>query len=284
MNELKFIDTPELKFHHNKKGVNARYNKKKFLLGTLLIGHQNTSFTEKEYLDSSKNVLDFECSVRGYPKYGSSLNQLIHSKSIINNFGPFYKYVNKNIFKNKILNGNWQLGNVHQYRTIENIKQRDEFEGFSFLNLNINNHIVSQVCNAGFNYLILCGTQSKNSSNLKEQFGEQELFFPDVKSFAEDVSKEINAIRYFIQKIEYNTLKSYYNPKVYLNPMINVTDNILTPKYFDILYENLIYPSLFVKPEAFKDENEVRIIFEMPKDYNKPYKFKNKSLLKHIEF
>lgn len=182
------------------------------------------------------------------------------------------------------MNGNWQLGNVHQYRTIENIKQRDEFEGFSFLNLNINNHIISQVCNAGFNYLILCGTKSKNSSNLKEQFGEQELFFPDIKSFAEDVSMEINAIRYFIQKIEYNTLKSYFNPRVYLDPEINVTDNILTQKYFDILYENLIYPSLFVKPEAFKDENEVRIIFEMPKDYNKPYRFKNKSLLKHIEF
>lgn len=101
MSELKFIDTPELKFHHNKKGVNARYNKKKFLLGTLLIGHQNISFTEKEYLDSSKNVLDFECSVRGYPKYDSSLNQLIDSNSIVNDLGPFYKYVNNNIFKTK---------------------------------------------------------------------------------------------------------------------------------------------------------------------------------------
>lgn len=284
MNELKFIDTPELKFHHNRKGVNARYNKKKFILGTLSVSHQNITFSQEDYLNLSKNVLNFECSVRGFPKYDTTLNQLIDSRNITNDYGPFYKYVDKKIFQNKILKGNWQLGNIHQYRTIENKKQRDEFEGFSFLNLNINNHIISQVCNAGFNYLILCGTRSKSSSEHKNQFGEQELFFPDIKSFAVDVCKEIKAIKYFIHKVEYNSLKTYINPKVYINENINVADRILVPEYLDILYQNLIYPSLFVKPEAFSSEDEVRIVFEMPRDYNKPYRFKNKKLLKHIQY
>lgn len=284
MNELQFIETPELKFHHNKNGVNARYNKKKFILGTHTVSHKNIDFSSDDYLNLSKAVLDFESSVRGFPKYDTTLNKLIDYQNIANDFGPFYKYVNENIFKNKILKGNWQLGNIHQYRTIENKKQRDEFEGFSFLNLNINNHIISQVCNAGFNYLILCGTRSRNSLQHRKQFGERELFFPDIKSFAEEVCKEIKAIRYFIHKVEYNSLKTYINPRVYNNPNINVTERILVPDYFDILYQNLIYPSLFVKPEAFKGEDEVRIVFEMPRDYNKPFKFKNKELLRHIQY
>lgn len=56
-------------------------------------------------------------------------------------------------------------------------------------------------------------------------------------------------------------------------------ERFLTPDYFDILYDNMFYPALFVKPEPFSSENEVRIVFEMPKDYMKPLSFENKGLL-----
>lgn len=283
MDELKFNDTEELKFHHTKKGIIARYKKQKFILGTLSISQEKESFSHNELLNLSKDVIEYESSIRDYPKHQIELDILIEQKKIINNYTPFYKYMSKNIFENKILKGKWQLGNINQYRTIENKNQRDEFEGFSFINLNINKHIVSQVCNSGFNYLIFCGTRSNDSNLHKRKFGEKKIYIHDVKSFAEEISKEINAEAFYIQNIEYNTLKSYYNPTPLVSSEIDI-NNILTSEYFDVLQDNLLYTSLFVKPEAFRDENEVRIIFKMAKDYNKPFRFKNKTILKYINF
>jgi hypothetical protein len=60
-------------------------------------------------------------------------------------------------------------------------------------------------------------------------------------------------------------------------------ENILTPKFFEIIKKHLVYPSLFVKPEYFEIENEVRLIFEMNKDYKKPLRFENKQLLDYIK-
>lgn len=282
MNELKFINTQNLKFLHSARGVTAKLGNRKFVLGTLSIGKNSIEFSEDDYVNLSKTVLEFECSVRGYPRHPHKLLELVESDEIINDYAPFYKYVKEDTYNKWISKGKWQLGTVQLYRTIENTKQRDEFEGFSFINLNINNSIVSQVCNAGYNFLIFCGTKSKASEKHRKQFGERELYFPDIKSFAEKIQKQINAKRFFIQKIQYNSLKSYINRNPIVNSKIQVGNNILVPEYFEILYNNLIYTSLFVKPESFQEEEEVRIIFEMAKDHFKPYKFTNHEILKCV--
>jgi hypothetical protein len=129
----------------------------------------------------------------------------------------------------------------------------------------------------------LTRTKSNNSTAHKEQFGQMELYFPDTKSFAESICKSINARRYFIQNVEYSTLKSYVSKQPIINPNIKI-NHILTPPYFDILAEHMLYPSLFVKPESFEVENEVRIVFEMEKDHFKPYKFNSELLLEHIKY
>ncbi len=281
--DLQFNDTAHLKFSHNSEGVIAKYKNKKFILGYLSILKERTDLTDEEYISYAQSVLNYHCSVRGVPFHKIGKLEPISSKPIINNYTPFYKYTSNAIFDQYIKKGIWQLGTIQQYRTIENIKQRDEFEGHSFLNLNINNHIVSTICSSGFNYLIFCGTRKANSDIHKQQFGEKEIYFPNIKSFAESVRKTINAKRYFIQNVEYNTLKLYINKTPIANPEIDI-NNILTPAYFDVINEHLIYPGLFVKPESFKDENEVRIVFEMPQDYYKPNRFENKDLLNYIKY
>jgi hypothetical protein len=281
---LKFIDTNNIKFLHNSKGVTAKYSNKKFVLGTPLINELGTDFTDEEFVKLSEIIINFESAVRGFPIHKLETKKLILSNEIVNDYSPFSKYVSDKVFKQYIQNGKWQLGNIHLYRSIENIKQRDEFEGFSFLNFNVNNHSISQVCNTGFNYLIFCGTKSSNSIIHQEKFGSKELHFPDVRAFAERVCELIGAKRYFVQNVEYNTLKAYSHRQLIQNPTIKLNDYLLTPEYFDLLADIAIYPSLFVKPEYFRNENEVRIIFEMKKDFNRPYKFKDKQLLDLITY
>lgn len=65
---------------------------------------------------------------------------------------------------------------------------------------------------------------------------------------------------------------------------IDIENNILTSQFFDILKEHSLFSSLFVKPESFSPENEIRIIFEMAKDYRKPHQFENKEILNYIKF
>ena len=278
--DLKFINTDSLKFFHTKEGVIASYKKKKFILGFLTISHENISFSDSEYLSMAEIVLKFHCSVRNVPLHTIESPTPVSAKQT-NDFTPFYKYVSNEVYEKYISKGIFQLGTIEQYRSIENIKQRDEFEGHSFLNLNINNHIVSSVCSSGFNYLIFCGTKTEGSEGHKEQFGEKQLYFPNVKAFADAICKNIQAKRYFVQNVEYNTLKLYINKQKIKNSNIDVKQ-ILTPGYFDIIKEHLVYPSLFVKPDSFRKENEVRIVFEMAKDLDKPYRFEQKKLLKFI--
>ena len=70
--------------------------------------------------------------------------------------------------------------------------------------------------------MIFCATKSGSSNVHKKQFGEKELYFPNVYSFAESVRKIVNAKRYFIQNVEYNTLKLYINKNKIYNPKIDI--------------------------------------------------------------
>lgn len=283
MNNLKFIETKNLKFQHNKNGVVAIHNDKRFILGYLSIGNESEHFSDSELSQYAQIVLDFQCSVRGLPKHNITNQQIFTNGLIENDYSPIYKYLQPEVFNNYIEKGKWQLGCIQQYRTIENQKQRDEFEGYSFLNLIINNHLVSTVCNSGFNYLIFCGTYKDNSTLHKEQFGEKKISIPNVKSFAEAIKKTINAKKYYVQKVNYDSVKLHINRDYIYNNQISL-DNILVEPFFDCLRDNLLYPSLFVKPETFRQENEVRIIFEMHKDYKKPLKFDNIGLNDFINF
>jgi hypothetical protein len=269
-----------MKFSHSPEGVIVDYKKRKHILGFLSISHENIAFTNDEYLDFSRVTLEGQCIARNKPLHLIQNLNPVSSGDLNNDFSPFYKYTSNEVFNKYIKNGIWQLGTINQYRTIENIKQRDEFEGYSFINLNINNHIVSTVFNTCFNYYIFCATKSNESDMHKNQFGEKKLTFNNVKSFADAMCKTINARRYFIQNVEYNTLKLYVNKEPIYNPNIDV-NQILTSDYFDVIRNHVFYPSLFVKPEAFKHENEVRIVFEMDKDCKQPLRFQNKSLLNY---
>lgn len=284
MRHLNIANSTNLKFEKNDTGSYVLYNNKKIIFGTfLMILKRDKHFTDYQLLRLAKDNLRAYCTSKKLSSPSIRNFKVVSAKEIINDYTPFYKYVQPDIFEKYIKNGNWQLGTIEQYRTIENSKQRDEFEGFCFLHLNINNHIVGTNLITGFNYLILCGTKEDNSSFHKTNFGEKVLYFADVKTFAERVCKIVKAKKYYIHNVEYNTLKSYVsNDKIY-NKYLEL-ENLLAPPFFDIISQHILYPSLFVKPENFKQENEVRIVFELDNDCFEPYKFEDKSLLNYFKY
>lgn len=189
MSKLQFNNKENLKFYHDKNGVIAVYKKKTFMLGFQSIAHKDKQFSKSELLSLAHSVLSFECVMRGLPVHSRESESLIMAFDLINDFTPFYKYVSNDIFNNYIKKGKWQLGCISQYRTIENKKQRDEFEGFSFLHFNLNNQQFSSVCNAGFNYLIFCGTKSENSLQHKKTVRRKAIVFSEREKLCREYKK-----------------------------------------------------------------------------------------------
>lgn len=66
MDDLKFINTKKLRFQHNKNGVVAIWNDKKYILGYLSIGNESQNFSDIELSQYAQIVLDFQCNVRAF--------------------------------------------------------------------------------------------------------------------------------------------------------------------------------------------------------------------------
>ncbi len=283
LGHLNIANCSSLRFEKIANKLIAVYNNKKTIFGTsLMILKRNKDLTAKEKLRLGQDNIREYCKQNKLPIPIFKNTNPVYSKDFVNDYTPFYKYVEPYISE-KYKNGSWQLGTIQQYRTIENKKQRDEFEGYSFLYLNINNRMIGSNFISGFNYLVLCGTRSSNSDYHKKNFGEKIMFFSDIKSMAENICNEIKAKKYYIQNVEYNSLKFYISNENIFNKYLQL-ENILSPPFFDIVHEHCFYPSIFVKPESFKPENEVRLVFEMDKDFDHPHSFCNKDLAKYIEF
>lgn len=282
MSNLTFTETKDLKFKHDGYGVHAILKGKKTTFNLSTVLKEDASLTDKEMKEYIKLVLTAQNMLNRLPLHKIDDFRTIDVIDIVNDYTPFYKYTSMNSYENFFKRGQWQLGCIQQYKTIENKKQRDEFEGQCFMNMMINNHKTNSLVCTGFNYLIFCGTRKASSELHKDSFGEKELYFPNVRSFADSVKKTIGAKRYYIQNVEYNTSK-WFNVKDHiLDDQVNLED-IINTRYVELINQYSVYPSLFVKPEAFCPENEVRIVFEMDKDYNKPLRFENRSLLDYVK-
>ncbi|MFN9320380.1 MAG: hypothetical protein ACK58Q_07325, partial [Chitinophagales bacterium] len=81
----------------------------------------------------------------------------------------------------------------------------------------------------------------------------------------------------------------YTNSKIAKSKHINIDrfspkDFIHNEEIIELLISTSLYPSLYVKPEMFHPENELRIVFEMPDDYPTCHRFKDETLLDQINF
>lgn len=282
MSNLTFTETTNLKFRYNKDGVNAFLNKKKTVLNFSSVLKEGANLTFEQQNSYIKSILQLQSSVRGLPLHSFEEYSPVVIPEETNDFTPFFKYTKPEIYNKYIKKGNWQLGCIQQYKTIENLKARDEFEGQTFIDININGHQVTSFVCCGFNYLILCGTSERSESLHQKNFGFKELYFPNVRSVAESISRSIGAKRFFVQKVSYNSSKWFTLDSEINNNKIDLNDIVSEP-YIELINKVCLYPSLFVKPLPFEPEKEVRIVFEMPKDQKLPRQFFNKEILDYIK-
>ncbi|MFN6342924.1 MAG: hypothetical protein ACK4Y6_11050 [Bacteroidota bacterium] len=278
------MNTKRLRFKHNTKGVLAYLDNKRFIFSGLTVLKEGVSLNEQEFESYLSIWNTFNSEVRGKPFHPTHNYKIIEYN--IDEVKPYtgkaFKYIQYENYEKFITKGKWLLGNIEHYATIENESLRDEYEGFTHMNLFINNHQTSFLVQTNFNYLIFCCSHAENSNQLKQQFGECIFEITDINAFAKRIVKTISAKRYYIRKVVYSSPKVYSYPENIINPDIKIGSDILNESFIDLARQHSLYPTLFIKPESFKHESEIRIVFEMQKDYFKPFTFENLKLLNYI--
>ncbi len=264
-------------------GFEYAYNKRKLIAQGMVISKEGVHFSEKDLKNLIKHItkyLDSRAKIDVSPK--EPLGE-IHDNTIFdNNSLIFHKYFPKKTYEKYIAKGKFQLGSLRLYREIEKKESRDEKEGFSNLLINAGSRDIFVPVISGFNYYVLCGSHVKEySQNMSNKFGEVMITIKNVKSFAESIMKSIGAIRWCIRRVDYSDLKAYRIKQIIKNMPKAGFD--MNEELFECLLNASTLPSIFVKPMRFSDENELRLVFEMPKDVKKQLTLHNQGLLQYID-
>jgi hypothetical protein len=272
-------------FNHNNEGITINYKNKNIILNDLAVAEG--LLTDDELLKYSEIILKFDQRLGKISTVELKPSDLkigvTKELKDIHNPLPFYKYISKKDYETFYSKGHFQLGTSKYYRDIERKESKDGFEGYNISVLQVNNsHIPITLfrCN---NYLILCGSSVKSAEYMYDKFGEVEMEIQDSELFAKNIAKSIGALNYTIANVEYN------NAKIAKSKHINIEqfspqDFIHKEEIIELILSTSLYPSLYVKPKMFQQENELRIVFEMPNDYPTCYNFQDETLLNHINF
>ena len=100
----------------------------------------------------------------------------------------------------------------------------------------------------------------------------------------------MGAKRFFFNHVIYNDLKLFYvetlksfTPSKANAPNDNFDPQCINDSIFDLLYDSSFLSSLFMKPKRFSIEQELRLVFEMPKDVPDVLRINDRGLVRHIE-
>jgi hypothetical protein len=272
-------------FNHNNEGITINYKNKNIILNDLAVAEG--LLTDDELLKYSEIILKFDQRLGKISTVELKPSDLkigvTKELKDIHNPLPFYKYISKKDYETFYSKGHFQLCTSKYYRDIERKESKDGFEGYNISVLQVNNsHIPITLfrCN---NYLILCGSSVKSAEYMYDKFGEVEMEIQDSELFAKNIAKSIGALNYTIANVEYN------NAKIAKSKHINIEqfspqDFIHKEEIIELILSTSLYPSLYVKPKMFQQENELRIVFEIPNDYPTCYNFQDVTLLNHINF
>jgi hypothetical protein len=165
-------------------------------------------------------------------------------------------------------------------------------EGLSNIAISTRKHLFGVSLASGYNFGIFCGTFSLNRrSEMSRRFGPRIIKIANLKGFAEEAQSLLGARRYYFNRVVYNDLKMFRIRTLKLirlsrtEPTGNFDPHLIDGAIFDLLYESSFLPSLFMKPTRFSVEEELRLVFEMPKDVPPPHVLRrtDKALLKYIE-
>lgn len=219
---------------------------------------------------------------------GHSPQESTIRKFILADFEPFqeryvYKYTPSK-YLDHYRHGRVKLGTLRHYHTIEKRQVQDPLEGYTILKINSKENDCVSLTIAGLNQFIFCCTDNLQfgdnpNQDMQTNFGDA-LIKIDIHSFAKKIQHSIKARGYKIYKVKYANAKCFELtiPTFRWTPGTPFMWQLYSP-----LRDCGYIPNLFIKPEQFSPESEIRISFDMPRDVHDPIEVTNKGLLKNIE-
>lgn len=268
-----------MKIEHSENGMSVTKDGKKLLLGFMSLGNEGEKLTNEERISMLDLVNKFQSDVRGLP-YNPVTKLLEDEFDYSIKDERFYKYVSKDVYDRYVKKGVFQVGSISYYQAIENLNAKDSHEGSLNVYGLVNNHELFCSAFTGYNYYILCGTSLTGSAQHNKQFGEVQLSIPDIKGFCRLIMREIGATSYFIGKVKYDNSRLFKSPDIQIENF--EPSNIIKDGLANELYKSGVKPSLFIKPESYAPESEIRVIFEMPSDVSGARTITNKQLLNYV--
>jgi hypothetical protein len=168
---------------------------------------------------------------------------------------------------------------------------KDGMEGLSNLVVSTPKRLFCTSLVSGYNFGIFCGTSRLDKRReMSDRFGPRIIKIPNLRDFAEQVRQMLGAQRVYANHVRYNDLKMFrvktvrsFNVGNQNAPNGNFDPQMINDSLFDFLYERSFLSSLFMKPTRFSIEQELRLVFEMPKDVPDVLRISNQGLLKHVE-
>jgi len=266
------------------RGFRYFNDKVSILVKAISLTKKDVSLTNKQLTSYGQALLEFFNSMQGIDIRHENDGIILKPESFPKvEDQTLFKYVPESIVKTYISKGIFQLGSINFYRQTENKKIQDKLEGYSNLVINADHRQLNITLTSGFNFYIFCGTSCSNlDSQMNKKFGEKVIQIPNIIAFAKAVQKSIGAIRFYINRVQYADLKIYH-----INDNSFDVESAASPdineKVFKSLYNYSFLPSLYVKPSGFSPEQEIRIVFEMPRDTKKIIRISNKGLLDYIQ-
>ncbi len=265
------------------QGFKYDLDSKSLLVQIIAMTKENHIFSEdqlKSLVQATSKYLEQVGNIPLTKKFHGNIS----GSSDKNNYtGPFYKFISKKTYEKYISKGKFQLGSLEYYRKIENSSSRDEKEGFSNLIIKSGNRQIFSSVLSGFDKLILCGTNDITQKNMmRKKFGDYLMIIPNYNTFAEKVKEIIDAERWEIKTVEYNDYKSGAIEKEIHN-YTGVSPD-LSEEFFKILIDASENPSVFIKPNRFQLEKELRLSFTMTKPINDREFFDFPEILDEIKF
>jgi hypothetical protein len=257
------------------------------LAQTHAITKENTFFTEQQILNQAKATQTLLDSIASRPPRNINNPQVLQLDKIFSapTPDPFYKYISKDSLNNYILKGKFRLGSLEYYQKTTNKNIQDTYEGFTHLAISYQNRQRLQAFYSGFNYLIFCGTYvaptDKRAAHLLKNFGDCVIQIKDIDGFQSTITKHLSSKKHFRHNVKYEPIKIIQTYTA--ERLDDIDEPIITDSTFNLIYDTVTLPSIFMKPINYDIEHELRLAFEMPKDQKASLDIELPELLDFIE-
>ncbi|OJW66540.1 MAG: hypothetical protein BGO57_09565 [Sphingomonadales bacterium 63-6] len=195
-----------------------------------------------------------------------------------------FKFVSEDTYDQYLSNGNFRVSSLECFRQWEHQGDPagDRMEGYSHCGYCFGEG--QELCIAtisGFNCHILSLTRDlKNQNTMRGTFGDVVLRV-ELKPFAESLADALGAKAYEIRSVKYSDLKLFRGELT--PPEINGFPPDLTAEFASAVRDKGRLPSIFIKPKRFKDEREIRLVFQMDDDVAEFTSLNLPHLLRYVE-